>query len=261
MSDTVLYALDDTIATITLNRPARMNALTPTLFDAWQAALDKADRDGAKAIVLTGAGPTFCAGADLQGGDGPADILGPNLAEPLETHYNALARRLMVLPVPVVSAINGPAVGAGMGFALAADLSVMARSAYLMLAFVKIGLVPDAGSTWLVTRSIGRAKAMELALLGEQVFAEEALSLGLVNRVVEDDAVLEEAVRLARQLAAGPSVAIGHIRRQINSAMDLDFEQTLTLEAGNQAKAGATADFMEALTAFAQKRPPAFKGK
>ncbi|APE28939.1 enoyl-CoA hydratase-related protein [Aurantiacibacter gangjinensis] len=261
MTTRVLYDFADNVATLTLNRPDRMNALTPTLFKEWQAATDRALDDGARAIVLTGAGKAFSTGADLQGGDGPEDALGRDLSNPLETYYNPMIRRLADLPVPVVSAINGPAVGAGMGFALSADIAVMARSAYLMLAFVRIGLVPDAGSTWLVAKAVGRAKALELALLGDEIPAEEGLRLGLVNRVVDDEDVLPTAQALAKRLAQGPSQALGMIRKQVANALDADFDAVLADEAANQAKAGATEDFMEAVMAFREKRPPAFKGR
>ncbi|WAT18567.1 enoyl-CoA hydratase-related protein [Aurantiacibacter sp. MUD11] len=257
----VAYALADNVATLTLNRPERLNALTPTLFGEWQTAVDRAVEEGARAIVVTGAGKAFCAGADLQGGDGPEDALSRDLSDPLETHYNPMIRKLADCPVPIVSAINGPAVGAGMGFALSGDIAVMARSAYLMLAFVNIGLVPDAGSTWLVARAVGRAKALELALLGGEIPADEALRLGLVNRVVDDEAVLDEALAIARKLADGPSRALGLIRKQVAFALDHDFDAVLATEAKNQAIAGATQDFMEAVMAFREKRPPRFQGK
>lgn len=261
MADLVTYQLEGAVATLTLNRPDRMNALTPTLFGEWQRQLDTALADGARAIVVTGAGKGFCAGADLTGGDGPQDKLDPDLSITLETYYNPMIRRLADLPVPVVMAINGPAVGAGMGFALAGDIAVMARSAVLMLAFVNIGLVPDAGTTWLVARAVGRAKALELAMLGEKISADEALAMGLVNRVAEDDAVLAEAQGLAARLAAGPTKALALIRKQVAFALDNDFDAVLREEAVNQRAAGATADFAEAVAAFAQKRKPVFKGE
>ena len=261
MTERVLYNLADGVATITLNRPDRLNALTPTLFSEWQAATDRALEDGARAIVVTGAGKAFCAGADLQGGDNPEDALSGDLSDPLEKFYNPMIRRLADLPVPVVTAINGPAVGAGMGFALSGDIAVMARSAYLMLAFVRIGLVPDAGCTWLVAKAVGRAKALELALLGDEIPAEEALSLGLINRVVDDGDVLATAQGLAKKLAQGPSKALGLIRKQVAHALDHDFDAVLANEAVNQRVAGSTQDFMEAVVAFREKRPPTFSGK
>ena len=261
MADLITYVLDKNVATLTLNRPDRLNALTPSLFNDWQAKLDRALEEGARAVVITGTGKAFCAGADLSGGDSADDALSADLSETLTQYYNPMIQRLADLPIPVVVAINGPAVGAGMGFALAGDIAVMARSAYLLLAFVNIGLVPDAGSTWLVARAVGRAKALELALLGEKVSADEALALGLVNRVADDVNVLSEAQAIAAKLAAGPSKAIGLIRKQVGFALDHDFAAVLALEAENQRDAGFTKDFAEAVTAFGEKRAPVFKGE
>ena len=163
--------------------------------------------------------------------------------------------------IPVISAINGPAVGAGLSFALAVDIVVMARSAYLMLAFANIGLVPDAGATWLVAKSAGRAKALEMALLGEKVSAEQALDLGLVTRLAEDDAVLADATAIAARLAAGPSIALGLIRKQIAAALNMTLIETFEVEKANQQAAGRTRDYREAVNAFAEKRKPQFKGQ
>jgi 2-(1,2-epoxy-1,2-dihydrophenyl)acetyl-CoA isomerase len=191
----LLYDLADNIATITLNRPERMNALDFTLLAELAQAIEQAQADGARALVLTGAGSAFCSGADLIGdGNGMPDDLG----DYLEQNYFPFVHALANSNIPVISAINGPAVGAGLSVALAGDITVMARSSYLLLAFANIGLVPDAGATWLVAKSAGRAKALEMALLGEKVSAEQALDLGLVTRVVDDVAV-------ARRPRASPS--------------------------------------------------------
>ena len=259
MADPVTLSLADNVATITLNRPDRLNALSPRLFDAWNGALDEALVGGAKAIVLTGEGRAFCAGADLQP-DG-VDQLDPDLGVTIDKYYNPMIRRLAALDVPLITAVNGPAVGAGMGFALAGDMVVMAESAYLLLAFVNIGLVPDAGSTWLVARAVGRARAMELALLGEKIDAARALDMGLVNRVAADGEVLAQAQALAARLAQGPGIATGMIRKQVAFALENDLEAVLDLERANQSKAGHTADFMEAVRAFGEKRMPRFNGK
>lgn len=255
---TLLYDLRDNIATITLNRPERMNALSHELLTELAQAVRQAEADGARALVLTGAGGAFCSGADLIGdGSGMPDDLGALL----ETYYFPATDAIADLNIPVISAINGPAVGAGLSFALAADITVMARSAYLLLAFANIGLVPDAGATWLVAKSAGRAKALEMALLGEKVPAEQALDLGLVTRVVDDEHLASEVQAVAAKLAKGPSVALGMIRKQVAAALNGTLNDVLRIERDNQRAAGRTRDFREAVTAFAEKRKPEFKGE
>jgi 2-(1,2-epoxy-1,2-dihydrophenyl)acetyl-CoA isomerase len=245
------------VATITLNRPERMNALSMQLLDELALAVARAGAEGARALVLTGMGKAFCSGADLIGDGTMPDDLGVLL----ETHYFPAVKTIADLDIPVISAINGPAVGAGLSFALAADITIMARSAYLMLAFANIGLVPDAGATWLVAKSAGRAKALEMALLGERITAEQSLDLGLITRVVDDETLMDEAQGIASRLAQGPSIALGLIRKQVAAALNQTLDEVLETEKVNQAIAGRTKDFREALTAFAQKRTPEFKGR
>jgi 2-(1,2-epoxy-1,2-dihydrophenyl)acetyl-CoA isomerase len=172
-----------------------------------------------------------------------------------------LSRALSDSAIPIVVAINGPAAGAGCGFALSGDIMVMARSAYLLLAFVNIGLVPDAGATWMVAKGVGRTKALEMALLGERIGADEAKASGLVTRVVDDEALMDEAMAIARRLADGPTRAMGMIRKQVNAALQSTLDETLAIERANQSEAGRTADFREAVAAFAAKRTPEFKGE
>lgn len=257
--ETITFDLTDRVATLAIDRPTRMNALTPRVFAELTAAIDAALEQGARAIVLTGTGGAFCSGADLVG-DGGAPMP-RDLGESLDTSYNPFVRKVAALDVPFLTAINGPAVGAGLGLALLGDISVMARSAYVLLAFVNIGLVPDAGATWLVAKAAGRTKALEMALLGERVSADDALAAGLVTRVVDDAQVLAETQKLASKLAAGPSVAIGMIRKQVAAALSLDLDQSLAVERENQTRAGHTRDFAEAVRAFGEKRPPVFEGR
>ena len=254
--DSVTLDVADRVATLTLNRPERLNALVPAMFDDIHAAIDRAMGEGARAMVLTGAGRAFCSGADLQAGDAHRD-----LGASVEHHYNPLATRLAGLDIPLVTAVNGAAAGAGCGIALAGDIVVMARGAYLLMAFVNIGLVPDCGSTWLAAKGAGRAKAMEMALLGERLMAPDALAAGLATRVVDDDALLSEAHAIARRLAHGPTVAIAAIRKQVAAALSSTLIESLAVERDNQRRAGATSDFAEAVAAFVEKRPPVFEGR
>ena len=256
MSHHLTVMLDNGVLTLTLNRPERLNALSTDLLADLVHALDEATQAGARVVLLTGSGRAFCSGADLAGEGGVTADLGDTLA----TYYHPLFLRLAALDIPVVTALNGPAVGAGVALALAGDIVVMARSAYLQLGFVNIGLVPDAGATWLLAKSAGRAKALEMALLGEVMSAQEAKDAGLVARVVDDEALAGEAMAIARRLADGPTLAIGLIRKQVAAALNLTLPETMTLEAQNQTRAGRTSDFREGVLAFMQKRKPKFNG-
>ena len=245
-----------TVGTITLNRPDQLNALTPEMLRDIPAAITGLTAQGARAILVTARGRGFCSGAAIGAkGLGEAD-----LGEKIETYYNPLARAFADCPVPIVTAINGAAAGAGASIALAGDIVVAARSAYLMLAFAKIGLVPDAGSTWLVAKSAGRLKALEMALLGDKLSAEEALACGLVTRVVEDAALADTAAAIAERLAAAPTRAMTLIRRQIRTALDDGFDATLAAERAHQSEAGFTEDHAEGVRAFREKRAPVFRG-
>ncbi|MCW2350093.1 enoyl-CoA hydratase-related protein [Sphingobium sp. B12D2B] len=256
MSEIVLSTLDDGVLTLALNRPERLNALSTGLLADLTRKLDEGVRAGVRAVLITGTGRAFCSGADLADSEG----IGADLGETLATYYHPLFLRLAGLDIPVVSAINGPAVGAGVALALAADIVVMARSAYLQLGFVNIGLVPDAGATWLVAKSAGRAKALELALLGEPMSAQEAQDAGLVARVTDDERLGETARGLALKLAQGPTRAIGMIRKQVAAALNHSLSETMGIEAANQAAAGHSADFQEGVAAFLEKRVPRFQG-
>lgn len=259
--DTIRLSVAGGVATLVLNRPEKLNALTPHVFAEATAAIDAALAQGARALVLTGEGRAFCSGADLLPDGHGYEGLPDDLGEILDRAYNPFARKIAGLDIPVVTAINGPAVGAGLGLALLGDIVVAARSAYLLLAFVNIGLVPDAGATWLVARGAGRARALEMALLGEKMSAEEAKAAGLVTRVVDDEEVLAQAQAIAGKLANGPTVAIGMIRKQVAAALTQKLDETLASERANQSRAGFTADFKEAVAAFAEKRAPLFRGE
>ncbi|HZU63591.1 MAG TPA: enoyl-CoA hydratase-related protein [Novosphingobium sp.] len=249
------------VTTLSLNRPDKLNALTPAVFAELAQAIDAALAAGARALVLTGAGRFFCSGADIQPDGAGYEGLPEDLGALIEADYNPFMRKLASLPVPLVTALNGPAAGAGVSLALSGDIVVAGEGAYLLLAFVNIGLVPDAGASWLLARGAGRARALEMALLGEKLPAAEAKAAGLVSRVVAEGEVLAEAQKLAARLAAGPTKAIGLIRRQIAFALDHGFDAALDEERDNQRIVGRSADFAEAIAAFGEKRKARFRGE
>jgi 2-(1,2-epoxy-1,2-dihydrophenyl)acetyl-CoA isomerase len=257
--ENLLFAKEAGVATLTLNRPDKLNAFTPDLHRELKAALDEVEGDGKiRAVVLTGAGRGFCAGQDLNlrrsGGSG--EVAGSSL----ETWYNPLVRRLRRLEKPVVCAVNGVAAGAGANIALACDIVLAARSASFIQAFCKIGLVPDAGGTYVLPRLVGMARAGALMLLGDKVSAEDAARWGMIWRMVEDAALMTEATALARHLARQPTRALGLIKQALNASYGNSLDQQLDLERDLQRMAGATNDFREGVAAFLDKRPPEFTG-
>ena len=244
------------VATLTIARPESLNALASQTVDELRAAVEQAPGMGARCLLITGEGRGFSSGADLASGGGfPADA-----GEALDKHFNPLIEALFALPIPVVAAVNGPAAGAGCSLALAADIVIAARSAYFLQAFVNIGLIPDAGATWLLPRLAGRARALEMMMLGERIPAEKAAEWGMISRVVDDEFLAEEAIALATNLAQGPTVALGLIRRLARDAEQLGLSQALAAERVAQRDAGRTEDFKAAVLAFLQKRQPRFRG-
>jgi 2-(1,2-epoxy-1,2-dihydrophenyl)acetyl-CoA isomerase len=259
---TILYEVADGTATITLNRPDKLNSFTTEMHGELRDALAKvADDDGIRALLLTGAGRGFCAGQDLsdrsvQPGEAPRD-----LGQTLDTLYNPLVRTLRGLPKPVVCAVNGVAAGAGANIALACDIVLAARSANFIQAFCRIGLVPDSGGTYALPRLVGSARAMGLALLGEPVPAERAVEIGLIWKCVEDDKLLAEAQALARHLATQPTKGLALIKQALNASLANDLDRQLDLERDLQRIAGRTEDYPEGVAAFLAKRKPSFKGR
>ncbi len=247
------------VLAITLNRPDRLNAAPPAMFDEIKAAL--ADLDGARAVLLLGAGRAFCSGADVGSGALGSSDPGEATHAALTGHYHPALLAIAELSVPVVSGVRGPAAGIGCSLALAADFCIAASNAYFLQAFVNIGLVPDGGASWMLPRLIGRSRALEMMMLGEKVLAEKARDWGMVYEVVHEDVVNHEAWRLAERLAAGPTVALGMIRRQLHAALDGSYGDAMAREADSQRAARGSADSMEGGMAFLQKRKPEFKGR
>jgi 2-(1,2-epoxy-1,2-dihydrophenyl)acetyl-CoA isomerase len=256
--DDVLVAVREGVATITLNRPAALNSLTIPMKERLLAVLLELAADASvRAIVLTGAGRAFCAGQDLK------ERLEPDPApfdEELGQRYNPIVRALRALPQPVIAAVNGVAAGAGASLAFACDLRIAAEPASFVLAFGRIGLVPDTGATWTLPRLIGAARAADLALLGGALSAEDALRIGLVSRVVPADGLAAEAAAMAAQLASQAPGASAATKRLLARAFDVDLEAALEAEAAAQAAAGEHPDHAEGLAAFVEKRQPRFRG-
>jgi len=254
----VLVATAGGVATITLNRPDVLNALTIPMKERLLAAIQGVACDRAvRAIVLTGSGRAFCAGQDLKERLAPD---APSLDEELILRYNPIVRALRAAPQPVIAAVNGVAAGAGASLAFACDLRIAADGATFVLAFGRIGLVPDSGATWTLPRLVGGARAAEIALLGDAVGAAEALRIGLVSRVVPADALAGEAASMAARLAALAPGATALTKQALAASFDRDLDAALDAEADAQAAAGAHPDHAEGLAAFLEKRPPRFSG-
>jgi 2-(1,2-epoxy-1,2-dihydrophenyl)acetyl-CoA isomerase len=249
-------AREGAVAVLTMTRPASLNALNSELVDALRDAALALAGEGARCLLITGEGRAFSSGADLAGSGLPADV-----GAALEGHFNPLMETLATLPIPVVSAVNGVAAGAGCSLALAGDLILAGRSAYFLQAFINIGLVPDAGANWLLPRFVGRARAMEMMMLGERIGADKAAEWGMISRVVEDEELASEAALLAANLAQGPTVALGLIRKLARDAEQLPLADALAAERHAQREAGATSDFKAAVMAFLQKHQPRFQGE
>lgn len=259
----VTLELDGSVAVVRLDHQEVMNAVSIDMLqglgDAFDAIAEK--RADVRCVVLTGAGRAFCTGANLQGRNQQQGSPTRRAGAALETAFHPFLRRLRHLHCPLITAVNGPAAGAGMSFALLGDIVLAARSSYFLQAFRRIGLVPDCGSTWLLPRLVGRARALELSLLGERLPAETALSWGLVNRVYDDAELMGEAMKLARDLASGPTIALSLIRKLYWDSPENSFEEQIDLERQCQEKAGAADDFLEGVTAFLEKRPAKFTGR
>jgi 2-(1,2-epoxy-1,2-dihydrophenyl)acetyl-CoA isomerase len=250
------------VTTILLDRPQAMNAVNAELGDDLLEALtDVAGDDSVRAVVLTGNGRAFSSGADLRSGFEPTEAGRPNVQKALTERFHPIILTLRQMPKPVVAAVNGAAAGIGCSFALACDLVLAAESSYFLLAFVNIGLVPDGGSSVLIPERIGFARAAELAMLGERLPAMKALEWGLINRVVSDETLQEEAGALADRLAQGPTRSYAGTKQQLNAWQFARIEAQLALEARLQQEMAESADFIEGVSAFVEKRDARFDGR
>jgi 2-(1,2-epoxy-1,2-dihydrophenyl)acetyl-CoA isomerase len=262
--ETVNVRLADGAATVELNRPQALNAWNAQLgADLLAAVRGVAADDGVRAVVVTGAGRAFSSGADLKdtsGGHTTADGR-PDVYRTLTERYHPIMQAIREMPKPVLAAVNGPAVGIGCSLALCCDLILAAESAYFLLAFVNIGLVPDGGSSLFVPTRVGMARATELSMLGERLPAAQALEWGLINRVLPDTGLGTEAGALAARLAAGPTRSYAGTKRQLNNWLYSRMPEQLELEAQIQREMAASEDFLEGAIAFAQKRQARFAGR
>jgi len=257
----ILESVEEGVGVLTLNRPDRLNALSQQILSGLREGLARMAEDAAVgAIVITGAGRGFCAGGDVKD-------MANRTAQDFEERVARLSRMhelpqvMRRHPKVIIGMVNGPAFGAGLGLAMACDLRVAARSARFGTAFANIGYSGDFGGSWLLTQLVGPAKAREMYLLAEPIDAERAEAIGLVNRVVDDSALVAETMALARRLAAGPRLAYGYIKRNLNAAETETLAAVCDLEAVHQARTGLSEDHREAVAAFAEKRRPVFRGR
>lgn len=260
--DTVLVERLGGVTRLVLNRPDRLNSFTLEMHDALRAAFGEIELDeGCRAVVLTGAGRAFCAGQDLSARKiGPGDPP-PDLGASLDANYNPLVRRIRALPKPVVVAVNGVAAGAGANLALNGDIVLAARSARFIQSFAKLGLVPDAGGTWLLPRLMGEARAKAAIMLAEPISAEQAEAWGLIWKAVDDGMLMGEAMAIADRLAAGPTLGYASQKAAIQAAATHTLSQQLDLERDLQRELGRTPDYREGVAAFLEKRAARFTGR
>jgi 2-(1,2-epoxy-1,2-dihydrophenyl)acetyl-CoA isomerase len=260
--ETLIWERDGAIGRLTLNRPETLNAWTSQFGAELRAVLEnEAAEEEVRAVLVTGAGRGFSSGADLRAGFDPTPEGHPDVQKALTERYHPIIVGIRRMPKPVLAAVNGPAVGIGCSLALAADLIVARESAYFLLAFINIGLVPDGGSSLLLPERVGLARATEMAMLGERIGARQALEWGLINRVTADDEFESTVDALAAKLAGGPTAAYAGVKRQLNEWLFARMDAQLDLEASIQQEAAASGDFLEGVQAFLEKRSAAFEGR
>ncbi len=261
--ETVIYSLENSVAVIQMNRPDALNALSLQLSLDLRAAFEKAIADGARAVVLTGSGRAFCSGGDLREmqsmwkKEGRIEAF---LEDPLKALHDVILL-IRESPIPFIAAVNGVCAGAGTNFALACDLVIAAEDASFNEAFVRIGLSPDCGGTFFLPRAVGEKVAAELFMTGSTVDANRAMQIGMINRVVPADSLMDEAGKLAAKLAAGPTGSIGRIKKMLNASLANTLSEQLDLEHACQIESGKSADFKEGVAAFFEKRQPDFTGQ
>lgn len=259
--DTVLFSIEDGLATITLNRPDKLNSLNSAMHGRLRDLLRQISSDRTvRAVLLTANGRAFCSGQDLTERKQSPDGTPPDLGQTIETNWNPLARALHYLKVPVVCAVNGIAAGAGVSLALGCDIVIAARSASFLLSFSKVGLIPDAGGTYLLPRLVGNARAVGLAMLGPRLTAVDAQEWGLIWQCVEDSQLAQHSKDLAKSLANGPTTGLASVKLALRESFENSFEDQLELERRTQQKCGFSDDYREGVTAFLEKRAPDFKG-
>lgn len=256
----ILFHIENGVATLRLNRPKQLNSFNLKMHGEVREALKQVRQSEARVLLITGEGRGFCAGQDLDDRNVAPGAEMPDLGESIEKNYNPLIRQLRDLPMPVICAVNGVAAGAGANIAFACDLVLAARSASFIQAFCKIGLVPDSGGTWTLPRLVGMARAKALTLLGERISAEQAEQWGMIWRCVDDAALQDEALELARHLATQPTTGLALIKRALNASASNSFDAQLDLERDLQRLAGRTEDYREGVSAFKEKRTANFKG-
>jgi 2-(1,2-epoxy-1,2-dihydrophenyl)acetyl-CoA isomerase len=255
--ETILFTNDSGIVRLTLNRPDRLNSFTVEMHEEVADALSRLE--GARVLVLTGAGRGFCAGQDLNDrAVAPGEAV--DLGESVEQRYNPLIRRLTSLPFPVIARVNGVAAGAGANIALACDLVIAAKSAKFIQSFASIGLIPDSGGTWVLPRLVGQARALGLALTAEPLPAEKAAEWGLIWKAVDDEALDQEVDALAERFAAAPTRGLARIKRMIRASWGHSLDEELDLQRDAMRELGFSDDYREGVTAFMEKRLPRFTG-